>query len=260
MLAVSVIHAQTSAPQLEVATVKTSDPATEHLGLYWRKPDGFKREGTTLLGMIGYAYGVPSHGKGLVVGGRAWIGSEAYDIQVKVDGATAERWSKLPQQAVDEERRAVERELLAERFHVRVHREMREMPAFVLTVDKGGSKLEAPVGEKELAAGVPQSRINFIGRGDLQGHSALLNNLSASLAAEAELDGRPVVDRTGLKGQYDFILRWTPSELAPGESSDPGEWPSLFAALKEQLGLKLIAEKAQVEVVVIDSAERPSEN
>jgi uncharacterized protein (TIGR03435 family) len=261
LAAASTIHAQTPAPQFEVATVKPSNPAKEHLGLYWRQPDGFKREGTTLRGMIGHAYGVPSSVKGLVQGGPAWMLSDAFDVQVKVDAATTERWSKLPQQAVDEERTAMERELLAERFQLKVHHEMREMPAFVLTVAKGGSKLQAPVAENDLQAGVPLSRINIYGHGHWQGHSALLSNLSRSLMGEPEAEGRPIVDKTGLIGQYDFTLRWTPVDLGPGAApSDPGEWPSLFTALEEQLGLKLIRAKEQIEVIMIDSVEKPSEN
>lgn len=259
LAAASTMNPQTAAPQLEVATVRASDPAKEHLGLYWRQPDGFKRAGTTLRGMIGYAYGVPSSVKGLVQGGPAWMTSQAFDVQVKVDAATTERWSKMTQQAVDEERRAVERELLAERFHLKVHREMRETPAFVLTLAKGGSKLQTPIAEKDLQAGVPQSRINFPGRGQMQGHSALLSNLARSLMAEPEAEGRPIVDRTGLTGLYDFTLRWAP--LDASVPTDPGEQlPSLFTALEEQLGLKLIPGKAQMEIIVVDSVERPSEN
>ena len=262
LAAASTIYAQTPAPQLEVATVKPSDPAKEHLGLYWRQPDGFKCEGTTLRGLIGNAYSVPSSVKGLVQAGPAWMLSDAFDVQVKVDAATAERWSKLAQQPVDEERRTVLRELLAERFHLKLHREMREMPAFVLTVAKSGPKLQSPVTEKDLQAGVPQSRINFLGRGHWQGHFALLSNLSRSLTGQPEAEGRPVVDKTGLTGQYDFTLRWTPFD--PGSAAaptDPGDqWPSLFTALEEQLGLKLTPAKEQIEVIVIDSAEKPSEN
>ncbi|HEY1743206.1 MAG TPA: TIGR03435 family protein [Granulicella sp.] len=256
------IHAQTAAPQLEVATVRPSDPAKEHLGLYWRKPDGFKLEGTTLRGMIAYAYSVPGSVKGLVQGGPAWMLSDAFDVQVKVDPATTERWNKLPQQPVDEERRSLERALLTERFQLKLHREMREMPAFVLTVAKGGSKLQTPVPEKDLQAGVPQSRINFLGRGHWQGHFALLSNLSRSLTTEPEADGRPVVDKTGLTGQYDFTLHWTPVDPGPGAApTDAAEQgPSLFTALEEQLGLKLTPAKEQIEVIVVDSVEKPSEN
>jgi len=256
------MHAQTAAPHLEVATVKPSDPAKEHLGLYWRQSDGFKLEGTTLRGMISNAYGVPSSVKGLVQGGPAWMLSQAFDVQVKVDPDTAKRWSKLPQQSVDEERRTVLRELLAERFQLKLHRELREMPAFVLSVAKGGSKLQSPVAEKELQAGVPQSRINQSGRGHMEGHSALLSNLARSLTTEPEAEGRPVVDKTGLAGNYDFTLRWTPVDPGPGAApSDLGEqWPSLFTALQEQLGLKLSPGKEHIEVIVVDSAAQPSPN
>jgi uncharacterized protein (TIGR03435 family) len=259
--AASAIHAQTPAPQLEVATVKPSNPAKEHLGLYWRQPDGFRLEGQTLRGMISNAYSVQSSVKGLIQGGPAWMLSDAFDVQVKVDAATTERWSKLPQQPVDEERRAVLRELLAERFQLKVHRELRERPAFVLTVAKGGPKLGSPLTEKDLQAGVPPSRINFFGPGHWEGHFALLSNLSRSLVGQPEI-GRPVVDKTGLTGQYDFTLRWTPvdtgSAAAPADPSE--QWPSLFTALEEQLGLKLTPQKEPIEVIVVDSVEKPSEN
>jgi uncharacterized protein (TIGR03435 family) len=263
LAAASTIYAQTAAPQLEVATVRPSDPAKEHLGLYWRQPDGFKCEGTTLRGLISNAYGVTgSSVKGLIVGGPAWMASQAFDVQVKIDPPTAVRWSKLSQGAVDEERRTVLRELLAERFQLKLHREPREMPAFALTVVKGSSKLQPPVEETNLPADVPKSRINFYGRGHMQGHFATLGNLSRSLAGEPEIAGRPVVDKTGLTGQYDFTLHWASFDPGPAAApTDPGEQgPSLFTALEEQLGLKLKSEKEQIEVIVVDSVEKPSEN
>ena len=262
LAAASTIHAQTPAPHLEVATVRPSDPAKEHLGLYWRQPDGFKCEGTTLRGLISNSYGVTgSSVKGLIVGGPAWMASQAFDVQVKVDPPTVARWSKLSQVVVDEERRTVLRQLLAERFQLKLHREPREMATFALTVAKGGPKLQPPAEETNLHADVPKSRINNYGRGHMQGHFATLGNLSRSLAAEPEISGRPVVDKTGLTGQYDFTLHWS-VDPAPGTApTDPGEqWPSLFTALEEQLGLKLTPEKEQIEVIVVDSAEKPSEN
>jgi uncharacterized protein (TIGR03435 family) len=259
----SLIHAQTAAPQLEVATVKPSDPAKEHLGMYWRQPDGFKCEGTTLRGLISNANLVTgSSVKGLIVGGPAWMASQAFDVQVKVDPSTATRWIKLSQEAVEDKRRRLLREVLAERFQLKLHRELREMPAFVLVVAKGGSKLQPPVEETNPPADTPKSRINFYGRGHMQGHFATLGNLSRSLAGEPEIAGRPVVDKTGLTGQYDFTLRWAPfdpNSAAP--PTDPGEQgPSLFTALEEQLGLMLKPMKEQIEVIVVDSVQKPSEN
>lgn len=101
-----------------------------------------------LRGLIINAYGViGGRVKGMIVGGPAWMASQAFDVQVKVDAATTERWNKLPQQPVDEERRALLRELLAERFQLKLHCELREMPVFVLTVAKNGSKLR-PAGRR----------------------------------------------------------------------------------------------------------------
>jgi uncharacterized protein (TIGR03435 family) len=242
--------------------VKPSDPQKQHFGFYRRQPDGFKLDGETLRGMIANAYNLQGNVKGMVQGGPAWIASDAFDVQIKADAATTARWSKLSQQPVDEERRALLRELLAERFHLKLHHEFREMSAFVLTLAKDGSKLQSPVAEKSLQATTPQSRINFLGWGHWQGHFTLMSNLTRSLGSLPEMGDRPIVDKTGLTGQYDFTLRWTPVEPDPGAAAtDAGpQGPSLFSALEQQLGLKLTPTKAQIEVVVIDSVEKPSEN
>jgi uncharacterized protein (TIGR03435 family) len=95
----------------------------------------------------------------------------------------------------------------------------------------------------------------------MQGHFATLGNLSRSLAGEPEIAGRPVVDKTGLTGQHDFTLHWSFDPGPAAAATDPGEqWPSLFTALEEQLGSKLKPEKDQIEVIVVESAEKPSEN
>jgi len=246
----------------DTATVKPSDPAKQHLALYWRQPDGLKWDGVTLTGMIANAYGVSSRVKGQIAGGPEWMSSRAFDINAKVDDQTAARWSKMTQQQTDEERHSMTRSLLADRFHLKFHHETREMPSLVLRVAKSGSKLQPPRAEPDLPAGVPLSRINFPGRGRMDGHSALMSNLARSLAAEPEIAGRPVVDKTGLTGGYDFTLRWTPDDPNPGAAPpDPNpQGPSLFTALEEQLGLKLVPEKQPIDIIVVDSADMPSEN
>ena len=190
------------------------------------------------------------------------MGSRAFDINAKVDDETTARWSKMTQQAVDEERRSMMRTLLAERFQLKFHHETCEMPALALRVAKSGSKLQPPHPEHDLQAGTPLSRINFFGRGHMEGHSALMSNLGRSLASEPEIAGRPVVDKTGLTGGYDFTLRWTPDDSGPGAApADPNaQWPSLFTALQEQLGLKLTPEKQPIDIIVVDSVGMPSEN
>jgi len=248
--------------RFDIATVKPSDPAKQHLALYWRQPDGLKWDGVTVTGIIANAYGVSSRVKGQIEGGPEWMSSRAFDINAKVDDQTAARWSKMTQQQTDEERGSMLRSLLADRFHLKFHHETREMPSLVLRVAKNGSKLQLPRAEHDLPAGVPLSRINFPGRGRMDGHSALMSNLARSLAAEPEIAGRPVIDKTGLAGGYDFTLRWTPDDpnpgAAPADSNSQG--PSLFTALEEQLGLKLVPEKQPVDIIVVDSVEVPSDN
>ena len=261
-LAVSAAHAQQAALRFEVVTVKLSDPAKEHMALYWRQPNGLKWDGVTLRGMIANAYGVSSIVKYQIEGGPDWMASRAFDINARVDAETTARWSRMPQQAVDEERRLMVRTLLTDRFKLKVHRETREMPALVLTAAKGGMKLQPPQPEHDLPAGVPANRINFFGHGHMEGHFALMSNLSRSLAAEPEIAGRPVVDKTGLTGGYDFTLRWTPDDpgAGPASADNNAQWPSLFTALKEQLGLRLTQAKQPIDVIVVDSVEMPSEN
>ena len=201
MLAIAVpVHAQMKQTVLsfDVVTVKPSDPQKEHLELYWRQGDGLKWDGVTLTAMVANAYGVSPIVKGQIEGGPAWMGSRAFDILGKVDAATAARWSGMTQAAVDEERRGMMRSLLADRFHFKFHHETRELPVLALRLAKSGSKLQSPQPEHDLQAGTPQSRINFLGRGHWEGHSALISNLARSLASEPEIAGRPVVDKTGL--------------------------------------------------------------
>jgi uncharacterized protein (TIGR03435 family) len=266
------LHAQglqTSGPlpltatlRFDVVTVKLSDPTKEHEAMYWRQPDGLKWDGVTLSGMIANAYGVSRIVRGQIEGGPGWMGSRAFDINAKVDVETAARWSKMTQPEVDEERRSMTRSLLADRFHLKFHHETREMPTLVLRVAKSGAKLQTPHPEHELQAGIPPNRINFFGHGHMEGHSALMSNLVRSLASEPEIAGRPVVDKTGLTGGYDFTLRWTPDDPVPGAApADPdAQWPSLFTALNEQVGLKLTSEKQPIDIIVVDSVEMPSEN
>jgi uncharacterized protein (TIGR03435 family) len=261
-LAVYAANAQQADLHFDSVTVKLSDPTKEHEAMYWRQPDGLKWEGVTLSGMIANAYGVSRIVKGQIEGGPGWMGSRAFDINAKVDAETTARWSKLTKSEVDEERRSMTRSLLADRFHLKFHHETREMRALVLRVAKSGSKLQPPHPEQNLQAGIPPNRINFFGHGHMEGHSALMSNLARSLASEPEIAGRPVVDKTGLTGGYDFTLRWTSDDPGFGAApADPNaQWPSLFTALEEQLGLKLTPEKQPIDIIVVDSVEMPSEN
>jgi len=142
------------------------------------------------------------------------------------------------------------KKLLAERFHLALHREMREMPIYAITVAKGGPHLKVAGANEEINTG---------NSGD--GHQRTLRFTSMPMPEFAHTldiyEDRPVVDHTGLSGRYDFTLSWTYDISVEGA---PGAPPSLFTAIKEQLGLRMDAVKGQAEVFVIDHVERPSEN
>jgi uncharacterized protein (TIGR03435 family) len=148
--------------------------------------------------------------------------------------------------------------LLAERFKLVVHRETRQQQVYDLVIDKGGTKMK----DSNVAPGQQQGLRG--GRGEITGMAApvplLINFLSQQL-------GRSVIDKTGLTGKYDFALKWTPDPGAAagpkaGDTAPPVDvsGPSIFTALQTDLGLKLQSGKGPVEMLVIDSVEKPDAN
>ncbi len=142
--------------------------------------------------------------------------------------------------------------LLAERFHLSIHRELKEQPVYALTLGKGGPKLHA-ASDKSGKPGLRQSGYSFTFT------NAAMSNLVGVLS---QVTGRKVLDKTGLRGQYDFTLSYTPdrgggvreeSNASPAADGFP---ESVFTALREQLGLNLEAQKSQVEFIVIDRLDR----
>lgn len=191
--------------------------------------------GYALEGLIMDAYKVESW---QIAGGPEWLDNQPFEIIGKAPGDTA---------PTPEHRRQMLQTLLEERFRLKVHREMKEGPVYALEVAKRGPKI------KRSTAGDPAYSLRTQ-RGvttltfQKQDMESLVHQLSS-----AHL-GRPVVDKTGLTGDWDFELSFMPN--APPDSSVP----DVFTAVQEQLGLKLEAQKGPVERLVIDHAEKPSAN
>jgi uncharacterized protein (TIGR03435 family) len=167
-----------------------------------------------------------------------------YDIAARAEGAGVRTKNEFRQML---------QTLLAERFHLKTHRQMMERPVYALLIGKNGPKL------KESA---PDAEVTFLG-----GVNGRNQTVTASKATMETLVGaiqrgfnsdRPVVDRTGLTGTYDLKLEATP-EWRIDSNPDPNE-VSIFTAVKEQLGLKLEAQKAMIEILVVDHIEKPSAN
>jgi len=190
----------------------------------------------------------------------AWAKADRFDITATANSAT------LPQL------NAMLRTLLAERFMLVVHAEERSLPSYVLSKARADGRL-GPMLKPSTADCGPTGRGS--GNGPAPGCTALLGPGSIGFAGQpisqlARALGmmlrQPVVDRTGLTGGYDFGLKFSPEGLpgiptgppgSTGPPSDPNS-PTLFAALQEQLGLKLDAQRAPVKVVVVDSVSTPS--
>jgi uncharacterized protein (TIGR03435 family) len=238
-------------PTFDVATIKPSKPDAQGTSILVGRggTNLFTTTNTTLADLITFAYGL--HARQLT-GGPAWIESERYDITAKPDQAGMPNVTQL---------RSMVQKLLAERFQLTFHRDTKELSAYVLTVAKSGSKLA----KSDANAG---SLPGFGGRGP--GNLGVRNSTTAEFAGflQSRIVERPVVDQTGLPDRYDFTLRWTPDRAptaAPGADAPPAAAnvdapPDLFAAFQQQLGLKLEAGKAPVEVLVIDKVQKPSEN
>jgi len=236
----------------EVATIKPA--AVDSPGRYIRmqSTNRFYAKGFTLQALVAAAYSLtPS----AISGGAAWTDTDRYDILASTPGDTQ---PKLDNQMT------MLRKLLTDRFQLTFHREPKELPVYALTVAKGGPKLKestAPPGELPYL-------INTIYPEEKGGVHAVLPARNASMAQFTAMLQRGVLDRmvldkTGLSGTYDFELEWTPDESQFGGQlprSVESTRPSLFPAMQEQLGLKLEATKGLVAALVIDRAERPSEN
>jgi uncharacterized protein (TIGR03435 family) len=152
------------------------------------------------------------------------------------------------QKTVREEMGERVRALLADRFQLLVHKEIKDQPIYALAVSKNGAKLQEA---KEIG---PRQGMNT-NRGRMQGFAASTEMLSQVLS---NITGRPVVDKTGLTAKYDFVLEWTPDLGTAADSAPVG--PTIFTALQEQLGLRLEPQRGPVPNIVIDRAEKPSEN
>jgi bla regulator protein blaR1 len=193
----------------------------------------------SVKGLISIASGMPEI---RIVGGPDWAGTQRYNIIATTPASPDQTFISK-----EDKRRILG--LLAERFKLITHIEKREGPMYALVVAKGGVKLSPPTTDSRGGLTGGTGRIE----GHLTGMNVALSMLEDFLTQEL---GRPVQDQTGLKGRYDFKLNWSRSD----DVSAPSEYPSIFVALPEQLGLALISKKAPIDFMVIDHVERPSEN
>ena len=231
-------------PSFEVVSVKLSKPGCDNM-MVSSPPGRFSAHCTTLLGLLFNAY--PTVKPNVDVPGLpGWANSARFDVDAKADDETAAAMQELPREQKWKQTQAMLQAALADRFKLRTHVESREGPIYELVAAKGGCKLKnAPANEHSRGYSWSLDHIE-VRTGPI---GSLVFVLSDVLS-------RNVVDKTGLTGNYDIDLRWTPDD----QQGTPDAGPTLFTALEEQLGLKLVPAKGPVDTFVVDHVERPTEN
>jgi uncharacterized protein (TIGR03435 family) len=248
-LLVAPVFAQTGG--FDVVSIKPSDPLSErqHIGI---SPSGsFEAIGVRLSDLIQQAYNLRPF---QLVGASGWMDTDRYEIHTKdqkpgPSEPDLAKMSEEQQNAFRDQFLGKLRRMLADRFQLKVHRETKEMPVYILTVAKGGAKLQTLPDDGKPGSGLSSRRADD-GKREVIGHKLTAAGLARFLSGQI---GRTIVDQSGLTGKYDFKLTWAPDM---GDTTGP----SLFTALQDQLGLKLDSSKGPVEVVVVDSAQKPSAN
>jgi len=253
-------------------SVKPSDLSTPtyagsgvHMVRMMYGPDGFKAMNASLRSIIQEAYGV----QGNQVVGPSEISSAAYDIDVKVEGGSANAQETDPRLRQPEIRNQLQA-LLADRFKLVLHHESKELPSYVLVVGENGSKLQPSkyadypdTAKGPDGKGIHRMMMQQSGGGPVRAVGAQKTSLAEFTKILSMQLGKNVVDKTGLTGQYDFNLQWSEAAAnSDGASKDaaPASGPSLFDAVQEQLGLKLVPQQGPEDVLVIDHIEWPEGN
>jgi uncharacterized protein (TIGR03435 family) len=235
-------------PAFEVASVKPAAPG-ERDGLAIQPGGRLVATNFTLKTLIAIAYHLPAFG---LAGAEGWMANDRWSIVAKSDnGSDVPAWA--PPYIPDVMAVRLQ-SLLEDRFLLKTHREKRDLKAYTLTVAKAGSK---------LAAGDPPSGKMRAGPGVIVASSATMDQIVTYLNRIMDM---PVVDKTGLTGLYDINLKFAPESTHPltagppadGSAAAPGD-PTIFEAL-EQLGLNLRPAKEPIEVLVVDSAAKPTQN
>ena len=238
-------------PAFEVSTIKPNDSGGRSMQVLTFRGRTFITENSSLADLIMFAYGVQMK---QIIGAPDWIQRDRYDINATPDQEGTPTADQV---------RIMIRKLVADRFTLRFHHETRELSAFVLRVGKDGSTLKVAK---------PNGNLHGIGMQPAPTGALLFANNSPLSAFTSFLQSmvldRPVVDQTGLSGRYDLTVTFSPDDSLfggqplgyprPADGVEPA--PGFFEAIQKQLGLKLTAEKTQVDVLTVDHVEKPSAN
>jgi bla regulator protein blaR1 len=261
-------NAASVTPTFEAVTIKADESGrmVHNMVRVMFTPDGFTASNVTLAQVIQEAYGV---GSNQISGAPDWLSSETFDVEANVDSSVAGQLRQLD----DDKRRLAQQRmlqaLLANRFNLSLHAESEVRTGYQMVIAPNGPKLRQSkpgdtysdgfktgggeiVGGHRMLMGLGGGQVVSIG-----GQGVPLAGLAKQLSQQL---GSTVVDKTGLNGNYDFNVQWTPESQTSGATS-PGSSPSsLFTALQEQLGLELKSQTGPSQILIIDHVEKPADN
>ena len=239
-----------ASPAFDVSTIKPNDKGETSMQRLTINARNFVTVASSLDDLIGFAFNVQTK---QILGAPDWSNRDRYDINATLDT------EGMPS---DKQLRLAVRKLLEDRFKIKFHKDVKELPAFILTVAKSGPKLTPT----EVTGPLPGLGVAPAPNGlTLIVHNGLVSEL-CELLQSLILD-RPVVDETKIPGKFDIAVTFTPDDSqfhghAPPfkKADDVQAAPSLFEAIQQKLGLKLESQKAPVPVIVLDHVEKPSAN
>lgn len=237
MIVAAISLAAQTPPKFDVAVIKPVKGPVTHSRDPYIQGRTVTSVADTLRDFIEYAYRIRYE---RIAGGPSWLAVDHFDLEAKSDGEGA---------LTPAEAREMLKALLAERFHLQLHRETQDAPVYELVIARNDPKFKAADADATGGCSVtsgPGGNHMRCTRGSMEG-------LAVQLTFSA---GRTVIDKTGLNGSFAFTLDWFPGLTPPPDS----ELPDVFKAVQEQLGLKLVSATAPIEKLVIDRAERPEGN
>ncbi len=260
-LAVPLCGAQTPLPiadaKFEVVVIKPTTPGATGYSMNFER-DKMRIHNQPIKEVIKFAYDLKSDSQ--LLNAPGWVYTDGYEIDAKEDEAASAALMKMPREDRVVVLREMVRQMLVERFHLEPTRQTVEVPIYALVVAKNGAKVTPT---PPLAPGEQRNHgWQGHGPGEAQGSAITMDLVAWVISGMPEADGRVVVNKTNMPGEYDWKLRWTPqsNSATAGAGTTAEAGPTLFTALQEQLGLKLESQKGTVAAVAINHIERPTEN
>lgn len=239
--------ANSSTPDYDVATVKVNNTASGSIHVSIRD-DTLQATNVQLASLIEVAFDIR---RDQVIGLPHWAQVDHYDIIAKVVDMDAQQLRGLS----GDQRKAMLQHLLEQRFHLQTHVETRTLPLLELSMAKEGIKFtewQKPSDDKDQSKGSMN-----VNNEEMTATGVQMESLVRFLSSMTHM---PVVDKTGLKGAYNLHLKWQREEEGQSSGLHDQALPTIYAALPEQLGLKLESGKGPVKVLVVDHIEQPIEN